>query len=96
MVTKPGHSSSLFSIPSLDLWQVERCLKPWNVGMDPVMNLRRALEADLRLCNFCQKSNKPKHDVREGTSYSKNVSEATTKRKKVQGRSKQRGCRSSG
>ena len=46
------------------------------------MNLRRALEVDLRLCIFCRKSNTPNDDVREGTSYSKNVSEATTKRRK--------------
>ena len=35
------------------------------------------------LCIFCQKSNKPKDDVREATSYTKNVVyEATTKRRK--------------
>ena len=36
------------------------------------MNLRRALEVDSRLCIFCQRSNKLKDDVREGTIYSKN------------------------
>ena len=51
--------------------------------MDPVVTLRRALEVDLKLCVFCQKLNKPKDDVREATSYSKNVVyEATTKRRK--------------
>lgn len=38
------------------------------------MSLRRALEVGLKLCIFCGKSNKPKDNVREGTSYSKNVS----------------------
>jgi len=48
--------------------------------MDPVVTLKRALEVDLKLCIFCQK---PKDDVREATSYSKNVVyEATTKRRK--------------
>ena len=49
------------------------------------MTLKRALEVDLKLCIFCQKltGNKPKDDVREATSYSKNVVyEATTKRRK--------------
>ena len=47
------------------------------------MTLKRALEVDLKLCVFCQKLNKPKDDVREVTSYSKNaVYEATTKRRK--------------
>ena len=50
--------------------------------MDNV-TLKRAFEVDLKLCIFCQKGNKPKDDVREATSYSKNVvSEATTKRRK--------------
>ena len=47
------------------------------------MTLKRALEVDLKLCVFCEKLNKPKDDVREATSYSKNVVyEATTKRRK--------------
>lgn len=51
--------------------------------MDPVVTLKRGLEVDLKLCIFCQKRNKPKDDVREATSYSKNiVYEATTKRRK--------------
>ena len=37
------------------------------------MTLKRALEVDLKLCIFCQKRNKPKDDVREATSYRKNV-----------------------
>jgi len=51
--------------------------------MDPVVTLKRALEVDLKLCIFCQKHNKPKVDVREATSYSKNVvCKAMTKRRK--------------
>ena len=51
--------------------------------MVPVVTLKRALEADLKLCIFCQKRNKPKDNVREATSHSKNVVyEATTKRRK--------------
>ena len=40
--------------------------------MDPVATLKRALEFDWKLCIFCQKSNKPKDDGREATSYNKN------------------------
>ena len=47
------------------------------------MTLKRASEVDLKLCIFYQKRNKPKDDVREATSYSKNfVYEAMTKRRK--------------
>ena len=47
------------------------------------MTLKRALEVHLKLCIFCQKCNKPKDDVREATSYTKNfVYEATTKQRK--------------
>ena len=47
------------------------------------MTLKRASEVDMKLCIFCQKRNKPKDDVREATSYSKNfVYKATTKRRK--------------
>jgi len=52
--------------------------------MDPVVTLKRALpEVDLKLCIFCQKRNKLKDDVREATSYSKNVVYGTmTKQRK--------------
>lgn len=47
------------------------------------MTLKRALEVDFKLCIFCQKRSKPKDNVREATSYSKNVvSEAMTKQRK--------------
>ncbi len=50
------------------------------------MTLKRALEVFLKLCIFCQKRNKPKDDVREATSYSRNVVyEATSKRRKYRG-----------
>jgi len=44
------------------------------------VTLKRALEVDLKLCIICQKRNKPKDDVREAASYSKNfVYKAMTK-----------------
>ena len=50
--------------------------------MYPIVTLKRALEVDSKLCS-CQKRNKPKDDVREATSYSKNVVyEAMTKQRK--------------
>ena len=83
MISKPGYSASLFSMPSLDFWQVEsnsKAVKCWNgSSCDPKENF----EVDLKLCIFCQKRNEPKDDVREATCYSKNfVYEATTKQRK--------------
>ena len=48
-----------------------------------MFTLKRALEVEWKLCIFCQTHNKPKDDVKEAKSHSKNVVyEATTKHRK--------------